>query len=109
MFVDDGRRSPAKSKTDEKRRADREAVKTKKKGLLEAGDASSFNTVQRLMRETGEVSEYVVFQAVKYCKEHNIEIICGPFEADPQLVYLELSGYTAATLPRMVTCFSLAP
>ena len=108
VFVFDGCPHPLKAAENEKRKADRDAAQLKLDGLLALGRPQDLNEIDKLRRKAVFVREDVVQVALLFLKgAARCEVVGAPFEADWQLVELERSGYTRATLAEDTDLFVL--
>jgi 5'-3' exonuclease len=97
IWVVDGLRNPLKADEDAKRAA-AAAVHERLNALYVANRGSDYRKVAKLRKRLSQVTEDMLFVALAYLRKHNQEICVAPFEADWQLIYLELIGKTQATL-----------
>jgi len=89
-FVFDGEEHPMKEETAKKRREKKEEVKRQIEALLSRGKKAE---AKALMNRCVKVDRKMVENLVTELEELKIPHMVAPYEADPQLTYLEREGY----------------
>lgn len=85
-FVFDGARINVKAGTEKERLNRRILYKKRGQSLWNAG---RYQEAQAFFRRCVDVTPEMAKLVIDYCKDHSIEFIVAPFEADSQMVYLE--------------------
>jgi hypothetical protein len=96
-FVVDGLRNPIKADEDQKRAASADDVRQKLADFYSADCDADYKEVAKLRKKLSQVTQDVVYVAVMCLRKHGREVVVASFEADWQLIWLELSGRTQAT------------
>ncbi|KAM0749596.1 PIN domain-like protein, partial [Meredithblackwellia eburnea MCA 4105] len=95
LLVFDGGPLPSKRGTEMERKKRRDDAKEKAMSLLKQGKEKE---AREYFVKAVDVSPEMVWQVIKALKHENIEYIVAPYEADPQLRFLELHGFVDAIL-----------
>ncbi|ORZ31257.1 hypothetical protein BCR44DRAFT_1405489 [Catenaria anguillulae PL171] len=95
LVVLDGAPPPLKSDTNADRRQRRDAALSLGRQLLTAGKVAA---AERAFQSAVGITRTIVQQLVSLLKYMKIQYIIAPYEADPQLVYLERIGRIDAIL-----------
>ncbi|EIJ88604.1 exonuclease 1 [Nematocida parisii] len=90
FFVFDGEEHPMKKNTNQKRRAQKAEVQKKVEYFLKRGN---LREAKSLMSRCMKVDVDMVNNLAIALKKMNIPYMTAPYEADPQLVYLERNGH----------------
>lgn len=85
-FVFDGARINVKAGTENERLQRRTLYKKKGRSLWNAG---RYQEALPYFRRSVDVTPEMAKLVIDYCKDHSIDYIVAPFEADSQMVYLE--------------------
>lgn len=88
-FVFDGGPLPMKSGTELLRRSRREAKRQKALEYLRSGKRKAAN---ELFQQCVDITPFIAYQLMKALKEHGVEFVVAPYEADAQLAFLERQG-----------------
>eukprot|EP00984_Skeletonema_dohrnii_P024318 scaffold13436_cov73-Skeletonema_dohrnii-CCMP3373.AAC.3 len=102
----DGKYHPMKAAENDARKADRDKAQSELDALFRTNDINNIltsdkkklNEALKLMKRSVQVTPDVIATAVRVFKENDHEVHGAPFEADWQLVFWELSGFTGATI-----------
>lgn len=89
-FVFDGEEHPMKIGTNEKRRTRKQDIQDRIEELIKQGN---IREAKNLMARCLKVNSDMVNNLIVALKEMNIPYMIAPYEADPQLVYLEKTGH----------------
>ncbi|XP_050531587.1 exonuclease 1 isoform X2 [Daktulosphaira vitifoliae] len=89
ILVFDGQHLPAKAETESKRRMLRDQNKKKAAELLRLDRGKEAIS---LLKRSVDVTHKMALNLIKQCREINVDCIVAPYEADPQLAYLNISG-----------------
>jgi 5'-3' exonuclease len=92
ILVFDGARSPAKSDLDAVRRQDYQDGMDELKELYEAADKDDLARVNALRKNTHFVREDIVALVLELAKKRDIKTRSAAFEADQELVAMEMDG-----------------
>lgn len=88
-FVFDGRSLPVKKQTNLKRLENRVTNREIAEKLWKSGEKKhAMEYFQKSVEITPDMAKCII----DYCKINNIKYVVAPFEADPQMVYLEKHG-----------------
>jgi exonuclease-1 len=98
VLVFDGARNPRKKETDNSRSQASEKANTKFRTIFETKDNANISNIKSLMKKSIYVIEDIIYHTVVFARENQIKCIGAPFEADHQLVYLEMVGATDGTI-----------
>lgn len=90
FFVFDGEEHPMKKETNNKRRQRKMENQEKVEMYLKKGRTGE---AKALMSRCLKVDSFMVNNLIEVLKEMKIPYMIAPYEADPQLVYLEREGY----------------
>lgn len=90
VFVFDGDFSIAKEPTTLKRKEIREKYRLEVENAIARGDEK---TARKLMERCVNITPEFMYTVLEMLSSNNIEYIIAPYEADPQLVYLQKIGY----------------
>ena len=95
FLVFDGDYLPSKASTEEERKRSRERSKVAGLELLNAGKVTlAWKELSKAVDVTPEMAKMFIEEL----KKANVQYIVAPYEADPQMVYLERKGYVSAIL-----------
>ncbi|KAI5190249.1 exonuclease 1 [Nematocida minor] len=89
-FVFDGEEHPMKKATNQKRRKRKAEAQSKIEACMKRGN---MREAKALMSRCLKVDDAMVSNLMRALKEMSIPYMIAPYEADPQLVYLEREGY----------------
>ncbi|KAH9385485.1 exonuclease 1 [Nematocida major] len=89
-FVFDGEEHPMKKETNRRRRERKQEVQAKLEALLRRGKMAE---AKPLMGRCLKVDEAMVNHLIEALKKIGVPHMIAPYEADPQLVYLEKHGH----------------
>lgn len=89
-FVFDGEEHPMKKETNQRRRRKKMEIQEKIEMYLEKG---KLKEAKGLMSRCLKVDSFMVDRLIDALKEMKIPYMIAPYEADPQLVYLEREGH----------------
>ncbi|XP_050430671.1 exonuclease 1 [Adelges cooleyi] len=89
ILVFDGQHLPAKAETELKRRMLRDQNRKKAAELMRLDRGKEASS---LLRRSVDVTHKMALNLIKQCREINVDCIVAPYEADPQLAYLNTSG-----------------
>ncbi|XP_045495966.1 exonuclease 1 [Colias croceus] len=89
ILVFDGRHLPAKAMTELKRRESRDISKKRAAELLSLG---KIEEARSYMRRSVDITHAMALSLIKECRKRNVDCIVAPYEADAQLVYLNIKN-----------------
>lgn len=93
LMVFDGRNLPSKAEESAKRAAMRNDSRARAIELLKAGKKHDAEAAyQKAISVTVEMTQ----QLIEACRQHGVDFVVSPYEADAQLAYLKLSGHVRA-------------
>ncbi|KAL7501673.1 hypothetical protein ACHAWT_009485, partial [Skeletonema menzelii] len=102
----DGKYHPMKAAENDAREADRNNAQSELDALFRTDDINSIlasdeeklKNALKLMKRSVRVTPDVIAAAVRIFRDNGHEVFGAPFEADWQLVYWELTGFTDGTI-----------
>ncbi len=90
VLIFDGCEMPLKDNTDAARHERRQQAKELGEQLLAQGRTDE---AQRVLEKAVEITPELAHAAIRVAREHGVQCILAPFEADAQLAYLCKEGY----------------
>jgi exonuclease-1 len=98
ILVIDGERNPAKAATNIERERQRNLALSRLLNLIESNDGNDPKEAYKYMKQCAYVREDIVLATVEWARDRKVRFLCSPMESDWQLVALERSGITDASL-----------
>ncbi|RZC32796.1 exonuclease 1, partial [Asbolus verrucosus] len=89
IMVFDGRRLPAKIKTEEKRRALKKQARKQGIELLRLGKVDEAN---KFFKQCIDITPEMALALIKECRKINVDCIVAPYESDAQLAFFSIKG-----------------
>lgn len=98
VLVIDGARNPAKTATNTDRETQRVLAHSRLINFIEQNDTNNVNEAYKYLKQCTYVREDIVLATVNWARDRKVRFLCSPMESDWQLVSLELSGITCASM-----------
>ena len=98
IYVFDARSNPLKKEEEDQRSRVLEENRIKIAELSVIGQESDLEEIKRLQSASTYVREDLIRNAIDYLSDNNEMYISAAFEADQQLIQLELEGHTDGTI-----------
>eukprot|EP00562_Extubocellulus_spinifer_P029546 CAMPEP_0178720244 /NCGR_PEP_ID=MMETSP0699-20121125/23609_1 /TAXON_ID=265572 /ORGANISM="Extubocellulus spinifer, Strain CCMP396" /LENGTH=688 /DNA_ID=CAMNT_0020370643 /DNA_START=1772 /DNA_END=3838 /DNA_ORIENTATION=- len=106
IWVFDGISPPAKERTDQRRKADRQKHIDKLEEYYKRGYAQHFEEVDKLWRKVVYPRGDIIYLVVRLLKGRGIPYMQAPFEAEAQCVRLQMDGIVEYVLSDDGDCFA---
>ncbi|XP_023001042.1 exonuclease 1 [Cucurbita maxima] len=100
VVVFDGGNVPCKKATEQERHRRREANRELAMEKLKEGNVGA---ASELFQRAVNITPFIANQLIKLLREHNIEFVVAPYEADAQLAYLSSLGTQNGGIAAVIT------